>query len=159
MSRQLQGGLSVLQAPPAPANYYTYGTLPPEIWPVRNQAPLTQAQQTQDSNLFGDDDEQEYAEGGDVQEGPLGGVLSDQPMLAQGPGDGRSDDIDAKLSDGEYVIDAETVALLGNGSIEAGAAALDQMREAIRRHKGANLAKGKISADAKSPLDYLLGDE
>ena len=63
----------------------------------------------------------------------------------------------AVLSDGEYVIDAETVALLGNGSVDAGANALDQMREEIRKHKGKNLAQGKISSDAQSPLSYLKG--
>lgn len=83
-----------------------------------------------------------------------GGALS---MLARGTGSGRDDTIDAKLSDGEYVIDAETVALLGNGSTKAGAAALDQMREQIRKQKGKALAKGKFSPDAKSPLAYLKG--
>jgi len=29
------------------------------------------------------------------------------------------------------------------------------MRKQIRAHKGKNLAKGKFSADAKSPLAYL----
>lgn len=74
-----------------------------------------------------------------------------------GGADGRSDDVDAVLSDGEYVFDAETVALLGNGSSEAGANRLDQMREEIRKQKGRNLAQGKISPDAKSPLSYLKG--
>ena len=74
-----------------------------------------------------------------------------------GGADGRSDDVDAVLSDGEYVFDAETVALLGNGSSEAGASRLDQMREDIRKQKGRNLAQGKISPDAKSPLSYLKG--
>jgi hypothetical protein len=74
-----------------------------------------------------------------------------------GGADGRSDDVDAVLSDGEYVFDAETVALLGNGSSEAGANRLEQMREQIRRQKGRNLAQGKISDDAKSPLSYLKG--
>lgn len=72
-----------------------------------------------------------------------------------GGADGRSDDVNAVLSDGEYVFDAETVALLGNGSSEAGADRLDQMREQIRKQKGENLAKGKISPDARSPLSYL----
>jgi hypothetical protein len=72
-----------------------------------------------------------------------------------GGADGRSDDVNAVLSDGEYVFDAETVALLGNGSSEAGADRLDQMREEIRKQKGQSLAKGKISPDAKSPLSYL----
>lgn len=72
-----------------------------------------------------------------------------------GGADGRSDDVNAVLSDGEYVFDAETVALLGNGSSEAGANRLDQMREQIRKQKGQKLAQGEISPDARSPLSYL----
>jgi len=86
-----------------------------------------------------------------------GGALSAVARFARGAGTGRSDEIDAKLSDGEYVIDAETVAMLGDGSSKAGAQRLDQMREAIRSHKGKALAKGKFSPDAKSPLSYLKG--
>lgn len=86
-----------------------------------------------------------------------GGALSNVAMLARGTGHGRSDTINARLSDGEYVIDAETVALLGNGSTKAGASALDQMREQLRKQKGKVLAKGKFSPDAKSPLAYLKG--
>ena len=74
-----------------------------------------------------------------------------------GPGDGRSDDIPAQLSDGEYVMDAETVALLGNGSSKAGAAQLDKFRANIRKHKGRNLARGKFSVKAKQPDAYLSG--
>jgi len=86
-----------------------------------------------------------------------GGALSAVARFARGAGTGRSDEIDAKLSDGEYVIDAETVAMLGDGSSKAGAERLDKMREAIRSHKGKALAKGKFSPDAKSPLSYLKG--
>ena len=86
-----------------------------------------------------------------------GGALSKIALLASGSGDGRDDTINAKLSDGEYVIDAETVALLGNGSTKAGAAALDQMRKQIRQQKGKMLAKGKFSPNAKSPLAYMKG--
>lgn len=74
-----------------------------------------------------------------------------------GPGDGRSDEIPALLSDGEYVIDAETVALLGNGSNKAGAKQLDKFRANIRKHKGQQLAKGKFSVKAKQPSAYLSG--
>ena len=86
----------------------------------------------------------------------MGGALNMVRSYNVGGGaDGRSDDVNAVLSDGEYVFDAETVALLGNGSSEAGADRLDQMREEIRKQKGQHLAKGKISPDAKSPLSYL----
>jgi hypothetical protein len=86
----------------------------------------------------------------------MGGALNMVRSYNVGGGaDGRSDDVNAVLSDGEYVFDAETVALLGNGSSEAGADRLDQMREEIRKQKGQHLAKGKISPDARSPLSYL----
>jgi hypothetical protein len=78
-------------------------------------------------------------------------------FAVNGPGTGRSDDIPAVLSDGEYVIDAETVALLGDGSSKAGAKKLDEMRVKLRKHKGRNLAKGKFSVNAKRPEKYLSG--
>lgn len=86
-----------------------------------------------------------------------GGPLSQVAYLAKGSGSGRDDTINAKLSDGEYVIDAETVALLGDGSNAEGARRLDQMRKQIRTQKGKTLAKGGFSPDAKSPLAYLKG--
>ena len=86
-----------------------------------------------------------------------GGALSKIAYLAQGSGSGRDDSIDARLSDGEYVIDAETVALLGDGSTKAGASRLDEMRAKIRQHKGRALSRGKFSPNAKSPLTYLKG--
>jgi hypothetical protein len=70
-------------------------------------------------------------------------------------GDGRSDHIEALLSPGEFVMDAETVSMLGNGSSEAGARRLEEMRQAVRKQKGGALSKGKFSPDAKSPLAYL----
>jgi hypothetical protein len=85
------------------------------------------------------------------------GGLSKIAYLAQGSGSGRDDTIDARLSDGEYVIDAETVALLGDGSTKAGAAKLDKMRSELRKQKGKKLAKGQFSTAAKSPLDYMRG--
>lgn len=86
-----------------------------------------------------------------------GGALNNIARFAQGSGTGRDDTIDAKLSDGEYVIDAETVAMLGDGSNKAGALKLDQMRREIRKQKGKALAKGKFSPNAKSPLTYIKG--
>ena len=45
------------------------------------------------------------------------------------PVNGRDDVINARLSNGEYVIDAESVAMLGDGSNTAGAEMLDDMRK------------------------------
>ena len=71
-----------------------------------------------------------------------------------GAGDGQSDDIPAWLADGEYVMDAELVSMLGNGSNKAGAKVLDKFREEIRAHKR-SAPLGKIPPKAKSPLNYL----
>jgi hypothetical protein len=73
-----------------------------------------------------------------------------------GPGDGQSDDIPAMLADGEYVIDAETVAQIGNGSTKAGAAALDKFRENIRAHKR-SAPINKIPPKTKALTSYLKG--
>lgn len=78
-------------------------------------------------------------------------------FAVSGPGTGRSDDIPARLSDGEYVIDAETVALLGDGSTQAGSKRLDEFRVNIRKHKGKQLSKGNFSHDARKPEAYLQG--
>jgi hypothetical protein len=86
-----------------------------------------------------------------------GGRPSRSSFAVNGPGTGRSDDIPAVLSDGEYVIDAETVALLGDGSSKAGAKKLDDLRVKIRKHKGQRLSQGRFSSDAKKPEAYLTG--
>ena len=83
-----------------------------------------------------------------------GGIM-DAPGYVNGPGNGRDDVINARLSNGEYVIDAESVAMLGDGSNTAGAEMLDDMRKKLRMHKGKVLAKGEFSPDAKSPLEYM----
>lgn len=107
-----------------------------------------------DDDEGGDDEEQP---GGDDEEQP-GGRDDESSMLQQmgggsqdelaaaggglldGPGTGQSDEIEATtpsgrpvlLSDGEYVIDAPTVAALGDGSTNAGARRLDALRKQIR---------------------------
>jgi hypothetical protein len=73
-----------------------------------------------------------------------------------GAGDGQSDDIPAMLADGEYVIDAETVAQIGNGSTKAGAQALDKFREGIRAHKR-SAPLNKIPPKTKALTSYLKG--
>ena len=87
--------------------------------------------------------------------------FTDVPQrLAEGglaQSDGRSDDVPAMLSRGEYVIDAETMALLGNGDPMAGADKMDQWRVNVRKHKGRQLMKGDISPNAKMPKDYMGG--
>lgn len=51
----------------------------------------------------------------------------------EGPTHGKADMIPARLSDGEYVIDAMTVAKLGGGNNKRGAKVLDQMRSMVAK--------------------------
>jgi len=72
----------------------------------------------------------------------------------QGHTGGQDDLIPALLSDGEYVIDASTVAHLGDGNNTAGAKKLDGMVRNIRKHKGGSL---KLPPKSKSLASYIRG--
>jgi hypothetical protein len=94
-----------------------------------------------------------YAAGGDVMGiSSLGGYASGgNPRLLRGPGDGMSDNIPAtisgkqpaRLADGEFVVPADVVSHLGNGSTEAGAKTLYKMMEQVRRARTGNPKQGK----------------
>jgi hypothetical protein len=70
----------------------------------------------------------------------------------EGDGAGQEDNIDARLSPGEYVMDASTVSRLGEGNSEEGARRLDKMREMIAHDTG---AKQVVQNKPRSPLEYL----
>lgn len=72
--------------------------------------------------------------------------------MVRGPSPGQADDVNAKLSDSEYVIDATTLADAGDGNPDAGARWFDQLREAIRHDKGRDKTP---SPKIKSPLHYV----
>lgn len=114
-----------------------------------------------DNALPGDDDKKDDDKATAARGGRFarGGALSTQSryMGDYSTSSARADDIDAKLSPKEYVLDGETVALLGDGNPDAGADRLDQMRMALRKHKGGALARGKFSPNAKAPLAYMRG--
>ena len=60
---------------------------------------------------------------------------------AAGRGTGQSDDIPAMLNNGDYVLDADTVAQLGDGSSKAGAQALEHFRNQIPHHAHGGLTE------------------
>jgi hypothetical protein len=69
------------------------------------------------------------------------GSYSDGGQMLKGPGDGMSDDIPAsigdeqpaRLADGEFVVPADVVSGIGNGSTDAGAEALYAMLDRVRK--------------------------
>ncbi len=72
-----------------------------------------------------------------------------------GAGDGQSDDIPAMLADGEFVIPADVVAALGNGSTKAGSDKLYDMMHSIRAYHRSAKPKDLPPPAKASPLDYL----
>jgi hypothetical protein len=107
-------------------------------------------------------DPENAAQGGIMQaSGHLGGYATGgQPRLLKGPGDGMSDDIPAtiadkqpaRLADGEFVVPADVVSHLGNGSTEAGAKKLHGMMNNVRKARTGRQTQGKqINPDKYMP--------
>lgn len=113
----------------------------------QNQYPYQQAQPESPVN-------NNYADGGKVDSGSFvsDGALS----LVHGKGGGQDDLVHAKLSPGEYVMDADTVASLGDGNNAHGAKVLDAWREELRAHKR-SADSDSIPPQAKAPSHYLKG--
>lgn len=97
-----------------------------------------------------------YAAGGGI--GHLGGYAAGgNPHLLKGPGDGMSDNIPAtiggkqpaRLADGEFVVPADVVSHLGNGSTDAGAKHLYAMMDKVRKARTGNKKQGKQIKAAK----------
>jgi hypothetical protein len=98
---------------------------------------------------------------GDVEEAATGGIMrdiggySDGGRMLKGPGDGMSDSIPAvigkkqpaRLADGEFVVPADVVSHLGNGSTDAGAKRLYGMMDNIRK---ARTGKKKQAPEVKA---------
>jgi hypothetical protein len=94
---------------------------------------------------------QNYAKGGQL------GGYSDGGRMLKGPGDGMSDSIPgviankqpARLADGEFVVPADVVSHLGNGSTDAGAKQLYAMMNRVRKARTGNPKQGKQIKPAK----------
>jgi hypothetical protein len=103
-------------------------------------------------------DTTEAARGGTMHS-HLGGY-SDGGRMLKGPGDGMSDDIPAtisgrqpaRLADGEFVVPADVVSHLGNGSTDAGAKKLYSMMAKIRKARtGKKKQAPAVKADRFMP--------
>ena len=80
----------------------------------------------------------------------LGGY-SDGGRMLEGPGDGMSDSIPAsigakqpaRLADGEFVVPADVVSHMGNGSTDAGARQLYSMMDRVRKARTGTKRQGR----------------
>ena len=93
-----------------------------------------------------------FADGGHVPEFYSEGGMHNR--FVKGAGDGTSDDVPAMLANGEFVIPADVVSALGNGSNDSGAKVLDHFLETIRAHKKAHDPK-QLPPDSKGALAYI----
>lgn len=84
-----------------------------------------------------------------------GGLNAMENRYVTGDGDGTSDSIPAMLANGEFVIPADVVSSLGNGSNDSGASILDEFLKTIRDHK-TRAGKNGLPPDSKGALGYLL---
>jgi hypothetical protein len=90
---------------------------------------------------------------GNLQKGlfGMGYAAGGTPRFLSGGGDGMSDDIPAtinnnqpaRLADGEFVIPADVVSHIGNGSSKAGAKQLYSMMDKVRKARTGNPKQGK----------------
>jgi hypothetical protein len=79
------------------------------------------------------------------------GTYSDGGRMLKGPGDGMSDSIPgviggkrpARLADGEFVVPADVVSHLGNGSTDAGARQLYSMMDKVRKDRTGSKKQGR----------------
>ena len=117
---------------------------------------LPKANMTQLGGSF--DSVEDKAQGG-IAHYNLGGY-SDGGRMLKGPGDGMSDSIPAsiggkqaaRLADGEFVVPADVVSHLGNGSTDAGAKKLYGMMDKVRHARTGTKKQGKqIKADKYLP--------
>lgn len=97
----------------------------------------------------GPDDYEHYGEdGGEYQYfdnvNPLP-VAMKRGGTVKGPGNGQSDDIPAMLSNNEHVIDAQTVAAIGNGDSDAGHQKIEAMKAHVRKKAGMKKKPHKYS--------------
>jgi hypothetical protein len=98
---------------------------------------------------------------GGIMAANLGGYAAGgNPRLLKGPGDGMSDNIPAtiggrqpaRLADGEFVVPADVVSHLGNGSTDAGAKRLHEMMNKVRMDRtGKKKQAPAVKADKYIP--------
>jgi hypothetical protein len=106
------------------------------------QTPIAQnmVQGSADTGVNNMTGEMNFAAGGGISDL---GSYSDGGRMLKGPGDGMSDSIPAqigskqpaRLADGEFVVPADVVSHLGNGSTDAGAKQLYKMMDRIRQQR------------------------
>jgi hypothetical protein len=89
----------------------------------------------------------EYAAGGKLLRGAGDGMSDDIPAVIKGAKPQR-----AALADGEFVIPADVVSHLGNGSTDAGAKRLYSMMDKVRQARTGNKKQGRqIKAEKYIP--------
>jgi hypothetical protein len=151
-----QRGMPMFAYNPQTRQYTSTGFMPP---PIDMMAPMGSTPDLPNGaagGLMPNNLQMSYAKGGVAD---LGGY-SDGGRMLKGPGDGMSDSIPgviggrqpARLADGEFVVPADVVSHLGNGSTDAGAKKLYAMMDKVRHARVGTKKQGKqIKAEKYIP--------
>lgn len=127
--------------PAGPNGFYTYGQQSQPEFFNNNQVHLAHGGALSQALA-----RQRMAQGGDVFS--TGGGQH----RVMGPGGGQDDEVNARLSPDEFVMDASTTSKLGDGSSKEGAHRMEVIRHAINED---TRSKGVVQRKARSPLEYL----
>jgi len=138
-------------------NGYAMGGMPPRTnFANPSQSMMGTSQYDMPTDPYSGNIAQRMAEGGIASLGSY----SDGGRLLRGPGDGMSDNIparigrkqEARLADGEFVVPADVVSHLGNGSTDAGAKTLYAMMNKVRKARTGTKKQGRqIEASSYLP--------
>jgi len=145
--------------PPQPPQYDSTNSTTSKDMGYPLQQPFGQPQQpfgspqqpTVNSNPTIGPQQQSFGGLGSNPQGGMGYAEGGVPRFLSGGGDGMSDSIraniegtqEARLADGEFVIPADVVSHLGNGSSKAGAKQLYDMMDRVRKARTGNPKQGR----------------
>ena len=137
--RLAEGGIATLmQDAPAPSGGNEKDVVNEAVKAIKGESPNPEIALASFLTAYGEDALRDLVD--KVQSGEMDETAARSEGQLRGPGDGMDDLIpatiegeqDVLLSDGEFIVPADVVSGLGNGSSDAGARALEEMMERVR---------------------------
>jgi hypothetical protein len=137
--RLAEGGIATLmQDAPAPSGGNEKDVVNEAVKAIKGESPNPEIALASFLTAYGEDALRDLVD--KVQSGEMDETAARSEGQLRGPGDGMDDLIpatiegeqDVLLSDGEFIVPADVVSGLGNGSSDAGARALEEMMDRVR---------------------------
>jgi hypothetical protein len=157
--RLAEGGLATLIEGGAPAGGNEKDVVAEAVRAIKGESANPEIALGAFLSQFGEDALRDLVD--KVQSGEMDRTAARSEGMLRGPGDGMDDlipanienDQDVLLSDGEFVVPADVVSGLGNGSSDAGARALEAMMEKVRAARnGSTEQPPQVPTEAMLPV-------